>query len=200
MKQVTTFLFICMSVMLFSGCVSKNVQVTLLPEENGKTGVIAIADHKGEKHTIDKAYEALAVTQKGEIASKQETQESVSVKYAEVLNALPSKPQSYLFFYSFDSAILDVKQLAELKTIAQTIRDKEIVEVICIGHSDSAGDKEYNKTLSLLRAQNVADKLMVYGIAKSLIQLNYYGDADPLVPTTNNKPNAKNRRVEIILK
>jgi len=200
MKQVATFLFTCMSVILFSGCVSKNVQVTLLPEENGKTGVIAIADSKGEKHTIDQAYEALDISQKGEIASKQETQESVSVKYAEVLNALPPKPQSYLFFYSFDSAILDAKQLAELKTIAQAIRDKGIVEVICIGHSDSAGDKEYNKTLSLLRAQNVADKLMVYGIAKSLIQLKYYGDADPLVPTTNNKPNAKNRRVEIILK
>jgi len=186
-------------VLLFTGCTSK-VQITLLPEDNGKTGVIAIADNKGEKHTIDKAYEALDISQKGEIASKQETQESVHTKYAEVLNALPSKPQSYLFFFSFDSATLDTKQFGELKTIAQGINNTGVVEVICIGHSDSAGDKEYNKTLSLRRAKAVAEKLTTYGVPKALIHVRYYGDADPLEPTTNNKPNAKNRRVEIILK
>ena len=186
-------------VFLFSGCAPK-VQITLLPEDNGKTGVITIADSKGEKHTIDQAYAALDVSQKGDIASKQETQESVQSKYAEVLNAMPSKPQSYLFFFSFDSANLDTKQFGELKTIAQLIKDEGVVDVICIGHSDSAGDKEYNKTLSLLRAKTVAEKLMTYGVAKSLIELRYYGDADPLVVTANNKANAKNRRVEIILK
>lgn len=195
-----TLLGLCLGVVLFSGCASKDVQITLLPEDEGKVGVISVADRKGGTHTINKAYEALDVSQKGEIASKLETEESVKLKYAEVLNALPQKPQSYLFFFNFDSAVLETKQLEELKVLARLIRENSIVEIISIGHSDSAGDKEYNKTLSLLRAKNVADKLAVYGVPKSLFQLQYYGDANPLDPTTNTKPNAKNRRVELILK
>ncbi|AOO65019.1 OmpA family protein [Sulfurospirillum halorespirans] len=191
---------LCLGAILFSGCASKDVQITLLPEEEGKVGVISVADRKGDTHTINKAYEALDVSQKGEITSKLETEESVKLKYAEVLGALPQKPQSFLFFFSFDSAVLETKQLEELKVVARLIRENSIVEIISIGHSDSAGDKEYNKTLSLQRAKNVADKLVVYGVPRSLLQLQYYGDANPLEPTTNTKPNAKNRRVEIILK
>jgi outer membrane protein OmpA-like peptidoglycan-associated protein len=191
---------LCLGAVLFSGCATKDVQITLLPEDEGKVGTISVADNKGNVRTINKAYEALDISQKKEITSKLETEESVHLKYAEVLGALPQKPQSYLFFFSFDSAILEAKQLDELKMVARLIRENSIVEVISIGHSDSAGDKEYNKTLSLQRAKNVADKLAVYGVPKSLIQLKYYGDANPLEPTTNNKPNAKNRRVEIILK
>ena len=195
-----TLLGLCLGVVLLSGCASKDVQITLLPEDEGKVGVISVADRKGDTHTINKAYEALDVSQKGEITSKLETEESVKLKYAEVLGALPQKPQSFLFFFSFDSAVLETKQLEELKVLARLIRENSIVEIISIGHSDSAGDKEYNKTLSLLRAKNVADKLAVYGVPKSLLQLQYYGDANPLDPTTNTKPNAKNRRVELILK
>ena len=191
---------LCLGAVLFSGCASKDVQITLLPEDEGKVGVISVADRKGDTHTINKAYEALDVSQKGEITSKLETEESVKLKYAEVLGALPQKPQSFLFFFSFDSAVLETKQLEELKVVARLIRENSIVEIISIGHSDSAGDKEYNKTLSLQRAKNVADKLVVYGVPRSLFQLQYYGDANPLEPTTTNKPNAKNRRVELILK
>lgn len=191
---------LCLGAILFSGCASKDVQITLLPEDEGKVGVISVADRKGDTHTINKAYEALDVSQKGEITSKLETEESVKLKYAEVLAALPQKPQSFLFFFSFDSAVLETKQLEELKVVARLIRENSIVEIISIGHSDSAGDKEYNKTLSLQRAKNVADKLVVYGVPRSLFQLQYYGDANPLEPTTANKPNAKNRRVELILR
>ncbi len=151
---------LCLGAVLFSGCATKDVQITLLPEDEGKVGTISVADNKGNVRTINKAYEALDISQKKEITSKLETEESVHLKYAEVLGALPQKPQSYLFFFSFDSAILEAKQLDELKMVARLIRENSIVEVISIGHSDSADDKEYNKSLSLLRAKAVADKLM----------------------------------------
>lgn len=185
---------------IFSGCASSSVQITLLPEDNGKVGTISMADQKGIQHTINKPYEALDISQKGEIEEKNETQNSVNAKYAEVLNALPPKRQSYLFYFGFDSAVLNAKQITELKAIAQVIRDTKIDEVVCIGHSDSAGDKEYNKKLSLQRAQSVANALIKDSIDKSLIKLEYYGDANPLDKANTKEANAKNRRVEIILK
>lgn len=198
MKAIVTFTLLGM-VFLFSGCAPK-VQITLLPEENGKVGAISLADNKGKEHTINQAYEALDVSQKGDIEQKQETQSNVQAKYAEVINALPPKHQSFLFYFGFDKSTLDKKQIAELKEIALLIKEKNIAEVMCIGHSDSTGDKDYNKTLSMLRAKSVAQALSADLIDKSLVTIKYYGDAVPLVSTTDNKANAQNRRVEIILK
>ncbi|MDD2382681.1 MAG: OmpA family protein [Sulfurospirillaceae bacterium] len=199
MKYLVTLSMFCLLI-IFSGCASSGVQITLLPEEGGKVGTISMADYKGTQHTIDKPYAALDISQKGEIEPKNETQKSVDTKYAEVLNALPPKRQSYLFYFGFDSAVLNAKQMAELRAITQVIRDTKIDEVVCIGHSDSAGDKEYNKKLSLQRAQSVANALIKDSIEKSLIKLEYYGDANPLDKANTKEANAKNRRVEIILK
>lgn len=185
---------------LFLGCASSGVQITLLPEDEGKVGVISIADNSGKKHTIDKSYAALEVTPKGEVSTKNESENSVNEKYTEVLKALPPKHQSYLFYFGFDSDVLTKKQIDEVKDIAKLIKESKIDQVLCIGHSDSAGDKEYNKQLSLKRARSVANALIANAVDKSLIKLEYYGDANPLEKTNANKANAKNRRVEIILK
>ncbi|MDD3344371.1 MAG: OmpA family protein [Sulfurospirillaceae bacterium] len=182
-----------------TGCAPK-VQITLLPEENGKVGVISLSDNKGKEYTINQAYEVLEVSPKNEIEQKQDTESNIQAKYAEVLKALPPKHQSFLLYFGFDKATLEEKQIEGLKEIAALIKKGNIAEVMCIGHSDSAGDKEYNKILSLQRAKNVAKALIADFVNQSLITIEYYGDADPLVPTTNNKPNAQNRRVEIILK
>lgn len=198
--RYVALLWITIGIILFSGCASKGVQVTLLPEENGKVGTISIADTQGKAHTINSAYEALDISLKGEINTVLENNESVHKKYAETLNALPQKPESHLFYFGFDNTTLDAKQLAELKNIAQSIKEKNSVQVICIGHSDSSGDKEYNKILSLQRARKVAEKLVSHSVDKSLIILKYYGDANPLDTSNTKEGNAKNRRVEIILK
>ena len=198
--RYVALVWITLCIVLFSGCASKGVQITLLPEENGKVGTISIADAQGKNHTINSAYEALDISLKGEISTVYENNESVHKKYAEILEVLPQKPESYLFFFGFDNATLDAKQLVELKNIAQVIKEKNIVRVICIGHSDSSGDKEYNKILSQQRARKVAEKLVAFSVEKSLITVKYYGDANPLDMSNTKEGNAKNRRVEIILK
>lgn len=199
MKYLISF-FIFIGVFIFTGCSVKGTQITLLPEEGGKTGVISIADNKGEKHNIDTAYSSLNISKKGEIEKKLETEKAVETKYAEVLNALPKKPQSILFYFPNNSAELNKTQIAEIKKVNDIIKDTNIIEILCIGHSDSAGDKEYNKVLSFKRAQSVASILMKDMTDKSLIKVEYYGDSAPLVKTADNVSNAKNRRVEIILK
>jgi outer membrane protein OmpA-like peptidoglycan-associated protein len=199
MRYLISFCML-IGVFVFSGCSAKGTQITLLPEEGGKTGAISIADNKGVNYNIDKAYSSLDISQRGEIQKKVETEKAVETKYAEVLNALPKKPQSILFYFPNNSAELNKTQIAEIKKVNDIINNNDIIEVLCIGHSDSAGDKEYNKTLSFKRAQSVASILMKDMTDKSLIKVEYYGDSDPLVKTANNVSNAKNRRVEIILK
>jgi outer membrane protein OmpA-like peptidoglycan-associated protein len=200
MKYLISLFCIFIGAFILTGCSAKGTKITLLPEEGGKIGAISVADTKGVNYNIDKAYSSLDIYQRGEIEKKVDTEKNVKTKYAEVLNALPKKPQSILFYFPNNSAELNPNQIIEIKDISKIIRNSNIIEILCIGHSDSTGDKEYNKTLSFKRAQSVASILMNNIVDKSLIKVEYYGDSDPLVKTAKNRSNAKNRRVEIILK
>jgi len=179
---------------------SDEVKVTLLPEEDGKVGVISLVDDKGTKHTIDKPYHSLEISNSGEIKDVIVSKEEISLKYKNLLKAIPKKPKNYYFYFDSGSAQLKDEQILEIKEVAKFISTNNIQRVISIGHSDSTGTKETNERISKQRAQTVADQLISNGIDTKLITLKYYGDADPLVKTKPNESNYKNRRVEILLK
>jgi len=190
--------FLVSAVGIFTFSDSKNVEVTLLPEKDGKVGVISLVDNKGIKHTINKPYTRLKINKSGAIKDIKVNKQEIFSKYSKLLKSIPKKPKKYYFFFDSGSTILNEKQIKEIKDIAQKISSSTVHKVICIGNSDSTGTKKINERISRDRARAVANKLILNGIDKALISLKYYGDSNPLVKT--NKSNAKNRRVEIVLK
>ncbi|MDD2699159.1 MAG: OmpA family protein [Arcobacteraceae bacterium] len=188
------------TLILFTGCATGGTRVTLLPEEGGKVGTITINDNKGIAHTINKPYTTLEIAQNGGIEDKVSDEKLINERYKDLITAMPEKLQNYYFFFGSGSATLNDDQKNELLEVSKTISKSIVHQVICIGHSDSTGTAETNEKVSKLRAQNVADVLIANGIKSELIELKYYGDANPLVKTKPNESNEKNRRVEIILK
>lgn len=69
-----------------------------------------------------------------------------------------------------------------------------------IGHTDRSGAKEFNMALSRRRAQRVRDLLVAEGIAPAAIRLAFHGEGNPLIPTADNVPEPRNRRVEVIVR
>ena len=70
---------------------------------------------------------------------------------------------------------------------------------IVTGHTDSVGTTEYNKDLSVRRANAVADYLMAqHGIETSRLTLKGYGETQPMASNDNEKGRSLNRRVEFI--
>ncbi|MGD2184728.1 MAG: OmpA family protein [Desulfobacterales bacterium] len=70
---------------------------------------------------------------------------------------------------------------------------------IVAGHTDSVGTTEYNKDLSIRRANAVADYLMAeHGIESSRLTLKGYGEIKPIASNENEKGRSLNRRVEFI--
>lgn len=67
------------------------------------------------------------------------------------------------------------------------------------GHTDSRGNLNYNKKLSLDRTTQVKKFLVENGIAEELISFNYKGELDPEKPNINDKNMTANRRVELTL-
>lgn len=99
--------------------------------------------------------------------------------------------------FPIDSAQIGSEFDAEIRQVAEAMRDDEEVTVEIAGHSDSTGRAEYNLDLSQRRAESVADRLVnVYGIDSSRVTAVGYGEAEPLASNDTAEGRAQNRRVE----
>ncbi|MDX2454214.1 OmpA family protein, partial [Desulfosarcina sp.] len=68
------------------------------------------------------------------------------------------------------------------------------------GHTDTLGDKAYNLDLSIRRALAVKQQLVDNGVDDTFMDVSSHGEEHPLVKTADNVGNAKNRRVEVIVR
>ncbi len=100
--------------------------------------------------------------------------------------------------FSFDSFELKEnpkKTLNELAFSFKEFDEKGALKVI--GHTDNIGTKEYNISLSLRRAESVANYLKTVGIDSTLIECVGKGMSNPVSDNKTESGRAKNRRVEI---
>lgn len=73
-------------------------------------------------------------------------------------------------------------------------------EVQIKGHTDHEGNFDYNKKLSLLRAESVKNLIVSQGIDPSQCKIEWFGETKLLTSDIDEYSKAKNRRVEITLK
>ena len=66
------------------------------------------------------------------------------------------------------------------------------------GHTDNVGKSDYNRELSLLRAEAVADYMENRKIDRTRLKISGYGDSRPVSSNKSARGRSKNRRVELI--
>lgn len=95
-------------------------------------------------------------------------------------------PQS--IFFALNSATLaSDKDLVNLKAIA-TMAKQDNVKLHIIGYADSAtGDAKYNQSLSMKRAQTIADQLVKLGVNKANLTVEGKGGVATLDPASYNR-------------
>lgn len=190
MKNILLFTLI----LFFTSC--SKVNVVLLPEENNKTGKIEITNNN-KTIIVDKAYQQVeAIDGTSEILTKEE----VLSKFNEAIKSLPEKPISYFLYFQWDSPKIVPKSNKTLKTIINEAKKDTTLYIDIIGHTDKAGEKKYNKKLSLKRAKYIYNILVKHGIEKNKLSIDYYGESNPLVKTKDGVAKKINRRVEVIIK
>ena len=69
--------------------------------------------------------------------------------------------------------------------------------VLAVGHTDSTGNRTYNRGLSERRAKAVATYLQAKGAPKETILTEGKGETQPMASNASKAGRAKNRRVEI---
>jgi OOP family OmpA-OmpF porin len=99
----------------------------------------------------------------------------------------------------FDTNKTDIKQNAHtLLNHAYTIFVKNPgMKVTLKGHTDSRGSAQYNKDLSLRRANAVKAYLVNKGIASSRLTCKAFGESSPIATNDTKEGRSLNRRVEL---
>jgi OOP family OmpA-OmpF porin len=117
---------------------------------------------------------------------------------AEVERALTTEGEAYLVFFAWDQAELTPVALAVLDQVQADFLRGRPSRLMVAGHADRSGTAAYNEALSERRAQNVARALVQRGVPEQAIDVEWFGERRPRIPTPDGQREPRNRRVEIV--
>ncbi len=113
------------------------------------------------------------------------------------------KPYLGPFFIYFPFDVADPEDAFNgdiLDLIASTAKKVSGMKMSIVGHTDRAGDSDYNMVLSGKRALNVKAALLDRGVNKKQMNYSYKGEDSPATPTKDGVRADNNRRVEVSFK
>lgn len=111
------------------------------------------------------------------------------------------KPVTATIFFAFDSAKLSPAAIATLKKLHNiNVKSATRYEVSVTGHTDSSGSIEYNKELSLKRAQAIQQYVKNNTIlSKALWNVAGKGETMPQFSNASEWGRERNRRAQIVI-
>ncbi len=171
-------------------------QVILLPKKSGTIGGVVMRTD-GAVVLLDLAYAGALIEGLGQVTTSTYDAELVGQHFGSVLAALPAEPASYFLYFLEDTDELTRDSETEIGHIFTDLTTRPAPEIRVIGHTDTAGTKEYNDKLSLQRAARVRTEMIQRGIAKDQITVEGRGERELLVGTADETVEPQNRRVEI---
>jgi len=168
----------------------------VMPEEGGKVGTVDVVLNDGREVVLHGEYSALNVagTQANTFTSNKNEMEKV---FGEVLSALPHAPFSASLYFNTDTDRLTPSSAKEAEGIFKNIVQRQSLEVLISGHTDTVGSSASNVVLSKKRAKMVSNNLIKRGVSSKTIKTSGYGESELVVKTVDDVDEQKNRRVEI---
>lgn len=198
--RVNMWCLVVFMVGLIAACGHQEM-VVLVPDPGGSVGQITVSNAAGTV-SIDQANYATEVSDSTTPPTPPTLKTATEIEntFGDVLNRQPPPPVHFTFYFKSDSEQLLAKSRDKLPDIIEAIDKRMPTRVSVVGHTDTMGDKTYNLNLSMRRAVAVKDLLVSNGIDPGIIDVSSHGEENPLVKTADNVANARNRRVEVVVR
>jgi len=174
--------------------------VVLLPDAEGKTGAIVVSAGGGERLLTEPGQAVTVVPGAAPGEPFVMTDAAVRAAVGPALEALPQPPAQFVLYFRWKSPELTGESQARVRDVVRTIKERASTDVSVVGHTDTVGDKPYNYGLSLERARAVAGLLAAEGVDPSILDISSHGKDNPLIPTGDQVPEPRNRRVEVTVR
>jgi outer membrane protein OmpA-like peptidoglycan-associated protein len=123
-----------------------------------------------------------------------------AVQAADMANALKAKGlvDLYGIYFDTDQTFVKPESATTLTEVSNLMKADKALKIEVSGHTDNAGSKAHNMTLSQGRAEAVVAALVgQYQIEASRLIAKGYGDSRPVAANDSPANMAKNRRVEL---
>ena len=203
-------LFVAALVAVSAGCGAKRPATTpvdqghsliaLLPDpETDKVGRANVWNRAG---SADLDGERKAVVTSGQHMGpvRKLSDDDVDRLFGAALAALPPEPRSFTLYFKFESDDLTDESVELVPEILAIVKRRSDPEVAVVGHTDTMGSSKRNVALAMKRAIFVGRLLTDTGLDKNTIELISHGEAALLIPTPDETPEPRNRRVEITVR
>ncbi|MEO1514476.1 MAG: OmpA family protein [Bacteroidota bacterium] len=102
-------------------------------------------------------------------------------------------------FFAHDESELLPASFPQLDELVRVLQEQSELSIKVCGHTDNSGQAEYNLVLSEKRAAAVADYLAQKGISKKRLQLQGFGDSQPVADNDTEEGRQANRRVTFVV-
>lgn len=190
------------ALLLLGACTAlpRNV-VVLLDNPGAKTGSVELASGES-RAVIDTPLQAVGIAETGNALSAPiEVDRATAVsEFQAAFNAEPRKPETFLLYFYPGTSNLLPESDAELPRIASVARNRPFADVAVIGHADRVGPAGANANLSRRRAEGIREILESQGVDPGIIVVSSHGEGNPLIPTADEVPEPRNRRVEVTIR
>jgi outer membrane protein OmpA-like peptidoglycan-associated protein len=184
---------------LLAACASRpQGTVVLLPDAQGKDTAVLVRQDGGEL-LLDQAYAAAELTSRGPLKASSSAAQ-VQAQFGAALAARPLPPLQFtLYFVEGKDEFTDESKRAFDGVFAEIAR-RPVPDLLVIGHTDRAGTDAFNDALSRQRAEVVRRALVARGLTAENIIVVGRGEREPIVATADGVAEARNRRVEILVR
>jgi OOP family OmpA-OmpF porin len=171
----------------------------LLPGAGGSVGSLVVT-HGDQEKVLSTPHAAAKIGRPGAVETTTTTEAEAQAVFGAALSAQPPRPTSFVLHFLVDSDEFTPDSKVVVETILGDIARRPAPEVVVIGHTDTMGTDDYNDQLSLQRAGRIRTRLIQLGVAPERIETSGRGKRELLVPTADQVPEPKNRRVEIVVR
>jgi outer membrane protein OmpA-like peptidoglycan-associated protein len=159
---------------------------------------VAEFEYGATHHPIEKGQCAVQVDI---IEAKPMEAKMVAVDATEMAQQIASMGRVALYGILFDSNKTEIKPESEqaLSEIAKLLVNRPALNVLVVGHTDSVGGFESNRTLSQKRADAIVARLVTkHQVAAARLFPVGVSFASPVATNSTDEGRAKNRRVELV--
>jgi len=173
----------------------------LLPEGNGTSGGIVVRNQAGAQD-LSQPYQAVRVERADVAPSAPFTLDPAEVTrlFGAAVDALPLPEILFVLHFDEGRDVLNAESEAQFPAILNAIRERQSTAITVIRHTDTTATPQFNYQLGIRRAQGVAALLLRQGVTADDLFVSSHGDTDLLVKTGPGVAEARNRRVEVIVR
>lgn len=102
-------------------------------------------------------------------------------------------------FFSYNEHELLPESYSELNRLVKLLIENPSLKIKIGGHTDNIGNDNFNKNLSLKRAESVKNYLLEKNITSDRLSIIGYGRSRPIADNDTEEGRSKNRRVEFLI-